>query len=418
MWAVMARTVSRLSAVAVSKSSAPGMYADGGGLYLRITPTGTKSWIFRFMLHRRAREMGLGPFPAISLAAARSSAAECRRLRALGIDPIESRKEKHVTARLEAAKSTTFKSAAESYIATQAAGWRNRKHASQWRATLETYAYPVFGHLPVEAVDTPLVLKVLEPIWSTKTETANRVRGRIEAVLDSAKVRDLRRGENPARWRGHLENLLPKRSKVQRVKHHPALPYAEAGAFIAQLRKREGIAALALEFLILTATRTSETIGAQWMELNLQDAVWTIPAERIKAGKEHRVPLSVPAMAVLKQMQKISAVRQPVSFVFPGAKPQTQLSNMSLLALIRRMRPAGPDLTAHGFRSTFRDWAAERTNYPREVAEMALAHAVSDKVEAAYRRGDLFTKRKRLMDDWAKYLDATQSPASVVAIRG
>ncbi len=388
------------------------MYPDGGGLYLQVTESGAKSWIFRFMLNGRAREMGLGPLHAVSLSDARTKATECRRLRADGFDPIEARKLERDKARLAAARALTFKDAADAYIKAHQAGWRNAKHAAQWCSTLDTYAGPVFGSLPVQDVDVSLITKVLEPIWATKTETASRLRGRIEAVLDWATVRGYRRGDNPARWRGHLENLLPQRSKVQRVEHHPALPYGEIGAFMGTLRQHDGVAAVALEFLILTATRTSETIGARWDEIDIDHAIWTIPADRIKAGKEHRVPLSAPAMAILKRLNKI---RQG-DFVFPGGKVKNPLSNMALLALLKRMGRA--DLTAHGFRSTFRDWTAERTNYPREVAEMALAHTVSDKVEAAYRRGDLFEKRRRMMEEWARYCGAARQSGNVVAIRG
>lgn len=409
-WTV-ARTIGGLTAIRLSRASAKGMYPDGGGLYLQVTESGAKSWIFRFMLNGRAREMGLGPLHAISLSDARTKATECRRLCVAGIDPIEARKLERDKARLAAARALTFKDAADAYIKAHQAGWRNAKHAAQWRSTLGTYAGPVFGSLPVQDVDVSHIMKVLEPIWATKTETASRLRGRIEAVLDWATVRGYRRGDNPARWRGHLETLLPKRAKVQRVEHHPALPYSEIGAFMGTLRQQDGISAVALEFLILTATRTSETIGARWDEIDTDHAIWTIPAARIKAGKEHRVPLSAPAMAILKRLNKF---RQG-DFVFPGGKVKKPMSNMAILALLKRMGRA--DLTVHGFRSTFRDWAAERTNYPREVAEMALAHTVSDKVEAAYRRGDLFEKRRRMMAEWARYCGTLRQSGNVVAIR-
>jgi integrase len=286
------------------------------------------------------------------------------------------------------------------------------KHAEQWRSTLSTYAYPVVGSQSVQAVNVALVMKVLEPIWDTKTETASRVRGRIESVLDWATARGYRRGENPARWRGHLQNLLPKREKVRRVVHHPALPYIEIGNFMTALRAHRGVAARAFEFLILTASRTSETIGARWDELDVDKAIWTVPAERIKAGREHRVPLSAPLVALIKRLSNTKAGE----FLFPGTEPDRPLSNMAFLALLKRMDRA--DITPHGFRSTFRDWAAEQTNYPREAAEMALAHAVGDKVEAAYRRGDLFEKRRRLMGDWAQYCAMKKtSSAKIVSIR-
>jgi integrase len=409
----MARLIGKMTALDVKRASEPGMHPDGGGLYLQITERGAKSWSFRFMLNGRAREMGLGPLHAVPLADARVKATECRRLRYEGIDPIEARKVERDRARLAAAKALSFRDAAEAYIRAHQAGWRNAKHADQWRNTLDTYAGPVFGKLPVQDVDVSLVMRVLEPIWTTKTETASRVRGRIEAVLDWATVRGYRRGDNPARWRGHLENLLAKRAKVQNVQHHAALPFDEVGAFIGALRRQEGVAAAALEFLILTATRTSETIGGRWSEIDFDNATWTIPADRIKAGREHRVPLSEPAVALLNRLNKI----RHGDFIFPGGKTGKPLSNMALLALLKRMNR--DDLTAHGFRSTFRDWAAERTNFPREVAEMALAHAVSDKVEAAYRRGDLFHKRRHLMVAWAKHCGAATpvSENKIISLR-
>ena len=389
------------------------MHADGGGLYLQVTASGAKSWIYRFSLNRRTREMGLGPLHTISLSDARAKAADCRRLRLAGVDPIEARKEGVTKARLEAARAISFKDATEAYIEMHRVGWRNVKHASQWSTTLETYVYPVLGSLPVQGVDVALVMKVLEPIWTTKTETASRVRGRIESVLDWASARGCRLGENPARWRGHLENLLPKRSKVRTIRHHAAMPYEAVGEFMASLQGQDGIAARALEFLVLTACRTGEVVGARWKEFDLDAAVWTVPAERIKAGKEHRVPLSARALSIVGDMQ--AARDSEDAFVFPGGKRGKALSNMALRLILKRMGRS--DLTVHGFRSSFRDWAAERTNYSREVAEMALAHAISDKVDAAYRRGDLFEKRRRLMDEWARYCGATKAAGKVVPMR-
>jgi len=280
-----------------------------------------------------------------------------------------------------------------------------------WESTLAADVYPIFGSLPVQAVDTALVMRAIEPIWTTKPETASRVRGRIESILDWAAARGYREGANPARWRGHLENLLPKKTKVRRVEHHAALPYPEIGTFTAELRRHEGVAAQALEFAILTAARTGEVLGARWPEFNVTDRLWTIPAERMKAGKEHRVPLSDAALAILEQM---AAIRSG-EFVFPGGKAGRPLSNMTFLMLLRRF--GREDLTVHGFRSSFRDWAAERTGFPAEVAEMALAHVVSDKVEAAYRRGDLFQKRRQLAEAWAKFCAAAPATGSVVSIR-
>ena len=386
------------------------MYADGGGLYLQVSPTGTKSWIFRFTLDGREREMGLGPLPDVSLAEAREKAAECRRLKRDGLDPIEARKAERRQTQLQAAQAITFKDASDAYINAHKAGWRNAKHADQWRNTLKTYVYPVFGSLPVQGVDVGLVMKAIEPIWATKTETASRVRGRIEAILDWAAARGYRQGDNPARWRGHLENLLPNRSKVREIEHHAALPYADIGAFVAALQEQAGTAARALEFLILTAARTGEVIGARWEEIDVHGKLWMIPANRMKGRKAHRVPLSSPALTIIESTEKLRSG----DFVFPGGKRGEPLSNMAMLALLKRM--GYDDLTAHGFRSTFRDWVAEQTSYPSELAEMALAHVISNKVEAAYRRGDLFEKRRNLMSDWARYCTQGSSSGKVVHI--
>jgi integrase len=409
----MGRTLNRLSAVAVNTGiSRRGMYHDGGGLYLQVSAGGAKSWIFRFMLDGRAREMGLGPVHAIPLAEARKRAAASRRMRLDGIDPIEARSAQRGQKKLEAAKAMTFDTCAAAYIAAHHTSWRNAKHRDQWRNTLTSYAGPVFGSLPVQSIDVGLVMKALEPIWQTKTETASRLRGRIEAVLDWATVRGYRKGENPARWRGHLDKLLPARSKIRKVEHHPALPYDELADFVAALRSQEGIASRALEFLILTAARTGEVIDARWDEVDLGAKTWIVPAARMKAGREHRVPLSAATVTVLEQMREI---RQS-EFVFPGGRRGEPLSNMAMLAVLKRMERG--DLTAHGFRSSFRDWAAERTNFPHEVAEMALAHTVGDKVEAAYRRGDLLQKRRQIMEAWARFCATTRSPAEVVPISG
>lgn len=408
----MPRQYNRLTALKVSRTKKKGMYADGGGLYLQVSAYGTKSWIFRYRMDGRKtpRDMGLGSAETVGLAEAREMAREARKSIQEGFDPIEARKARKQARMLEQASSISFQDCAEKYIAAHKAGWRNPKHADQWSSTLEAYAYPVFGKLPVASVDTALVLKAIEPIWSTKTETASRVRGRIESILDWATAREFRVGENPARWRGHLDKLLPARKKVQKVEHHRALPYTEIGAFMADLREQEGFAAWALEWLILTASRTSETIGATWDEIDFEAKIWTIPGDRIKGGKEHRVPLSPQALKIAKEMHKV----KDGEYFFQGGKIGKPLSSNALLNLLKRMERT--DLTAHGFRSTFRDWAAEMTNYPREVAEMALAHTVSDKVEAAYRRGDLFNKRKRLMNEWAKYCDAPQGGAKVIKI--
>jgi len=398
----MVRTIGKLSALKVEREKQPGMYCDGGGLYLRVTHDGTKNWVFRFMLNGRARWMGMGPLHTVNLSEARKRAGEHRLQRHDGIDPIEARRAERLQARLDAAKAITFKECADGYIKAHRAGWRNAKHGDQWEATLGTYAAPVVGELSVQAVDTALVLKVLEPIWTAKPETAGRVRGRVEVILDWAKARGYRTGENPARWRGHLDKLLPARGKVRRVEHLAALPYADLPGFLVVLREQEGIAARALEFAILTAARTGEIIGARWNEIDLREKTWIVPAERMKAGREHRVPLSVRALAILEEMQAHRSGDE--GFVFPGGKPGKPLSNMALLMSLRRMDRG--DLTAHGFRSSFRVWAAERTKFPAEVAEMALAHTVSDKTVAAYNRSDLFERRRRLMAAWGGFCAA------------
>jgi integrase len=407
----MARTIGKLTALAVVQAKRRGYYGDGGGLYLQISANNAKSWVFRFKEGGRLREMGLGPLHTISLAEARQRAQECRKARLDGRDPITDRKAARMAAKLDAARAISFKSCAERYIVAQKAGWRNAKHAAQWSSTLASYAYPVFASLPAQAVDVALVLKAVEPIWATKPETASRVRGRIEAILDWATARGYRTGENPARWRGHLENLLPSPSKVRRIEHHAALPYPEISAFMVELRAQEGVAARALEFAILTAARTGEVIGCRWDEIDLAQRLWTIPADRMKAGREHRVPLSSPALSIVRAMADIHSG----DFVFPGGKATRPLSNMAFLMLLRRLGRG--DLTAHGFRSSFRDWVAERTTFPAEVAEMALAHAVSDKVEAAYRRGDLLQKRWQLAEAWAKFCLTPSAPGEVVALR-
>jgi integrase len=404
----------------VEKQRKPGLYPDGGGLYLQIT-TGAdgkprRSWLFRFQLRgRRERRMGLGAYPNVSLQEAREGASKARKLRQSGVDPIEARKRERAAAALAEAKSMTFEACAKAYITSHRAGWRNAKHAWQWRMTFEgTKKQPpvtaAINDLSVSAIDTGLVLKVLEGIWTELPETASRVRGRIEAVLDWARVRGYRTGENPARWRGHLDHLLPARSKVRKVKHLAALPYGEIGAFMQRLREREAIAARAFEFAILTAARTGEVIGARWTEVDFNNKVWTIPEERMKANREHRVPLSDATLSIL---EKMSAIRQN-AFIFPGFR-RAALSNMAFLMLLRRM--GRDDLTAHGFRSTFRTWAAELTGFPREVVEAALAHVISDKVEAAYQRGDLFEKRRKLMDAWSAYCDQPPSTGDVVPFK-
>nr|WP_295977048.1 site-specific integrase [uncultured Agrobacterium sp.] len=400
----MASVVNKLSAAGVAKEHAPGLYGDGGGLYLQVAKGGSKSWIFRFMIAGKPRYMGLGSIDAFSLREARERAKEARKLVADGIDPIEVRRERIAAARADDAKLVSFSEAAERYVKAHAAGWKNLKHADQWRNTLATYADPVIGSLSVAKVDTAHIMQIIEPIWAEKTETASRVRGRIESVLDWATARRYRSGENPARWRGHLDKLLPARSRVAKVRHHPAMLYTDLPAFMERLWELDSISANALEFTILTAVRTSEAIGATETEFDLLSKVWTIPAERMKANRPHRVPLSDRVLEILKTTPR--EANSP--YVFPGAKRGKPLSNMAMLELLQGMEGT-EGLTVHGFRSTFRDWAAERSSFPREIAEAALAHVVKDKTEAAYQRGDLLEKRRKLMAAWAGY--ANTSPA-------
>jgi integrase len=409
----MARSgkLTALKVAALARAKKPGFFGDGGGLYLQISRyAGSASWVFRYRAGGRLRDHGLGSLDTWSLAEARKRAKKCRQLRDEGRDPIEERRAERENAKLDATKAMTFQACAERYIASHKAGWRNPKHAAQWPATLGAYVYRVFGELPAQAIDTGLVMKALEPIWTEKPETASRVRGWIESVLDWAKARGYRQGENPARWRGHLDHLLPARSKVRRVRHYPALSYAELPAFMAALRAQEGFAARALEFAILTAARTGEVIGARWDEMNIAGRLWTVSAERMKAGKEHRVPLSDAALVIVEQMASIRSCE----FVFPGAKANRPLSNMVFLMLLRRMGHG--ELTVHGFRSTFSDWCSEHTNFPAEVREMALAHVVGDKVEAAYCRGDLFEKRRQLAQAWARFCGAPTIEGEVVPL--
>ena len=387
------------------------MPRDGHGLYLRTTTNGVKGWIFRYQIDGRRRDMGLGSLDDVSLAEARDRIPELRRLVRQGIDPIDDRRVKRGIAKAAAAHALTFGDCAEHYVASHRASWKNATHRQQWESTLSTYVDPVIGGLPVQTIDTAFVMQVVEPLWAAKPETASRVRGRIEVILDWAATRGYRQGENPARWRGHLENLLPRKSKIWRVKHHAALPYAEIANFMAELREQDGIAARALEFAILTAGRTGEVLGAVWSEINFAERLWVIPGERMKAGREHRVPLSGRAVEILEEMAKICVG----DYVFPGARNGKPLSNMALLMTLRRIGRGA--LTVHGFRSSFSDWCAEQTNFPAEVREMALAHAVGDKVEAAYRRGDLFQKRRQVMDAWATFIELGDSGTTVVPLR-
>jgi integrase len=374
----MAR-VDRLTALRVQRERRPGMHADGRGLYLRISKTGARSWVLRYMLDNKRHDLGLGSAHDVTLAQAREKAIRARNLKADGVDPLATKRAFRATARVAEARTVTFGQCVDSYVAAHQQGWRSAKYGKQWRKALDTHIVPVIGALPVSEVDTTLVLKALEPIWATTTATASRLRGRIEAVLDLAKVRGYRAGENPARWKGHLDKLLSKPSKVQRKVHHAALPYAEIPQFMAELRQHQDAGARALEFAILTAARAGEVRGATAVEFD--GSVWIIPANRMKSGKEHRVPLSAAALAL---------VDEAIAFTAENAMSNT-------LAKLR------PRMTVHGFRSTFRDWCAERTNFPREIAELALAHTVGSEVERAYRRTDLFDRRRQLMDEWARF---------------
>jgi integrase len=392
----------------VSKLTEAGRYGDGRGLYLQVTPTGARSWLLRYERGGRERAMGLGPVSDFTLDEARERARKARQLLADGIDPLDARNEARINQAadraLVSAANVTFRECAEQYYKFHSRKWSNAKHAAQFLSTLKMYAYPALGKLPVAAIDKALVLKAIEPIWYSKTETASRVRGRIEAVLDFAKTRGYRSGENPAAWDGNLIHALPARNTIAKVEHHAALPFTELPEFMAQLAAREGIAARALEFAILNAARTGEVIGGRWPEMDLDAKLWTIPAGRMKAKKEHRVPLTSRAVKILETLPREG------DFIFPGGRKGVPISNMAMAEALKRMGRL--DITVHGFRSTFRDWAAERTGYPNHVVEMALAHVIGDKVEAAYRRGDLFAKRARLMADWARYCAAKPTDAA------
>lgn len=395
------REYNRLSAKAVTAKKAAGLYADGDGLYLQISPSGARSWIYRFQIDGKTRDMGLGSCRDVSLADAREAARIARDQKRRGIDPIAARDAERAAKRVDG---VTFRQCADAYVAAYRSSWRNPKHVQQWENTLAGRVYPAIGDLPIAMVDTPAIMTILEPQWALRTETLNRVRGRIEAILDWARARGYRPAgsENPARWRGHLDRLLPARHRVQRIKHHPAMPYEDAPAFFGKLAERETVAAKALRFAILTAARTGEVIGARWTEFDLDKAVWTIPAERMKGKREHRVPLSPPAVALVRSM-----IGGHAEWVFPGYRGK-HLGDNAMLVLLGRMGRG--DVTAHGFRSSFRDWAAEQTAFPREVAEACLAHVNSDRTEAAYLRSDFAAKRRDLLAAWARYLAGETEP--------
>lgn len=380
-------------------TAGPGKHEDGDGLRLVVSPTGGRKWVLRLTVDGKRREMGLGAYPLVTLAEARDKATQARRQVHDGQDPIAARK-------VAPPAIPTFTQAAARFIRAHRRGWANRKHARQWVATLKTYARPILGTTTVDRIGTEEVLRVLSPIWTTKTETAKRVQGRLENVLDFAAARKWRDPMNPARWRGHLDKLLPRPARVRTVAHHPAMPYPELPGFMADLARLNSVSALALRFLILTATRSGETLGATWAEIDLEAAVWTIPAARMKAKRDHRVPLTGAALAILEALPRLHGT----PYVFPGARDSRPLSNMALLQLMRGMGyGVGGTRGAyvpHGFRSTFRDWAGEASTFPRDVCEMALAHVIENKVEAAYRRGDLFAKRRAMMDAWADWCAA------------
>jgi integrase len=403
----MGTQVNRLTALKI-KNAKPGMHADGGLLYLLVKSDERRSWIFRYRdrVTGKLRDMGLGPAWDVTLAEARERAANLRRMLRDGQDPLQVKHAQKAEARAMHEKRMPFGRCAELYIETHRSGWKNPKHAAQWSATLTAYCGPIWK-LPVDAIDTALVMKCLDSIWTTKTETASRLRGRMESVLAWATVRGLRSGDNPAAWRNHLDQLLPARNKVQAVEHRPALPYAEAAAFMAELRQRNSLAARVLELQILTATRPGEAAGAQWSEFDLDGAVWTIPPERMKAGKEHRIPLAPAVVKLLEALPHVNAN------VFPGVKGRA-ITTDAAMKLLKELRPG---LTAHGFRSTFRDWAAETTSHPREVIEAAMAHRLKDAAEAAYQRGDLLQRRAVLMKDWASYSATVRKAGNVTAIQ-
>ncbi|MBD8592155.1 MULTISPECIES: site-specific integrase [Pseudomonas] len=391
----------KLNPKQIENLTTSGTYEDGEGLRMVVKPTGKKYWVLRYQLAGKRREMGLGGFPTITLKKAREAAAEHRKMLSQEIDPLVSRDAERKASRLaeeaRQARAISFRTVAEDYIAAHKAGWKNAKHIQQWLNTLTTYAFPVIGDTPTEEVTTEQILRILTPIWHTKPETASRVRNRMEMVLDAAKARRLRDGENPARWRGHLDKLLPPRSKVKAVVHHPALPWRELPGFISRIKDRNEPSYRAMLLTILTACRTNECLAATWDEIDLKNAVWKIPAHRMKAGKEHRIPLSQAACDVLRSLIKI----KDNPYVFPSTQKGKHLSNMAMLMGLRYLERG--DLTIHGFRSTFRDWSAEATSYPREVCEQALAHNRQDKAEAAYFRTDLFEKRRAMMEEWAEY---------------
>jgi integrase len=409
----MSRKIMERPAVVVARMKQPGLHFVGGvpGLALQVTATGARSWILRATIAGKRRDMGLGSFPDVSLAIARQAAPDARAQISNGRDPIEEGRAADTALAEARAAAVTFERAATLYVEAHESAWRGTKHTVQWRTVMEAYAYPVLDAMNVDAVKLPHVMQVLEPIWRSKTQTASRLRGRIESVLDWAAARGYRQGPNPAQWLGLLDKLLPAPAKVAKPDHHAALPVSEIGAFMQLVRAQPGIGARALEFAVLTAARSGEALRASWSEIDFDASVWTITAERMKAGREHRVPLSA---ACIELLRKLEQARQS-EWVFLGRLVGRPLETNACFAVLRRMGRG--DITVHGFRRTFRDWCAERTQYPNEVAEMALAHTLSNKVEAAYRRGDLIDKRRQMMEDWAAFCAKPQSNPEVIAIK-
>jgi integrase len=407
----MPKKAKELEAIQVKRLTKSGLHAVGGvaGLLLQVTPTGARSWILRTMVGAKRRDIGLGGFPDVTLAMAREKAREAKEMIKHGIDPVEQRKAARGALMAAQAKGVSFDECARQFIKSKTVEFSNPKHAAQWTSTLRDYASPLIGRLTVAEVELAHIVKVLEPIWRTKTETATRVRGRIESVLAWATVSGYREGDNPARWKGNLDAVLPKPAKLKNVQHHKALPWQNMSDFMEKLRQRQGMAARCLEFTILTGLRSGEVRGAKWQEIDLQANTWTVPAERMKMKKAHTVPLCDDAVKLLEQLPKF----KDNGLVFPGARGGV-LSDVGVTKPIRAM---GYDVTVHGFRSTFRDWIAESTSYPHHVQEMALAHAVGNAVERAYRRGDLLAKRTNLMRDWCKFINSPARSGEVVGIR-
>lgn len=403
----MPRSINKLNALAVQRAKKPGLYCDGGGLYLRVSANGSKSWVLRYMLSGRARGMGLGPVALRSLAEARERAIAARKLLLEGVDPIDSRKASKRSLALK--KSMTFDAVAAQYLADKSSEWKNARHRDWWKRCLEKYVSPVIGNLPITEIDTPEIRQVLDPIWST--EGGQRIQNRLERIFDYAASNKWRSGDNPARWRGHLKNLMPRKLK-RGQRHLPSLPYTELGTFMARLREEPGISARALEFTILCTVRTGETLGCQWSEIDLDAKAWTIPGSRMKAGAQHRVPLTPRVIEILREMKSLES---DSPYVFPGARAGQPLSNMAMLQTLKRMKV--DHVTVHGFRATFKTWARERTSFARELAEEALAHVNPNRVEQAYVRGDLLEKRRKLMEAWAGFCSqATIEKTRVIAI--